>query len=358
MTLSVCLIVKDEQDVIARCLNCASKFADEIIVVDTGSTDETVAEAKKFTDAVYFFAWRDDFSAARNYAFGKADCDLVMWLDADDVITDENCEKILRLKENFDRYDMAFLPYAASFDGDVPTFVYNRERIFRNGMGFEFEGAVHESVTPRGRILYSDAVIYHKKVKENEPMRNLRILQKQIAAGAVFGPRQKFYYGRELLFNNMPREAAAVLEDFLNGDGWYVNKTEACLNLYRAYMLTGDESRAVAALLRSFTFAPPMPEACCILGGYFMQKGDNLAAVYWYEAALKTPSSARDGAFENLDYNGFIPYMQLCVLYDRMGDIEKANACNEAAGAIKPLNENYLGNKKYFSEHRASGKDK
>ena len=55
MTLSVCLIVKDEQEVIVRCLNCASKFADEIVIVDTGSADNTVAMAKKFTDKVYFF---------------------------------------------------------------------------------------------------------------------------------------------------------------------------------------------------------------------------------------------------------------------------------------------------------------
>ena len=58
MTLSVCLIVKDEQEVIVRCLNCASKFADEIVIVDTGSADNTVAMAKKFTDKVYFFKRR------------------------------------------------------------------------------------------------------------------------------------------------------------------------------------------------------------------------------------------------------------------------------------------------------------
>lgn len=356
MTLSVCLIVKDEQDVIARCLNCVCKFADEIIVVDTGSADGTVAEAKKFTDAVYFFPWRDDFSAARNYSFGKASCDLVMWLDADDVITDENCRKILRLKENFDGYDMAYLPYAVSFDGDTPTFVYNRERIFRRDKNFTFLGAVHECVEPRGKILYSDAVIYHKKVKENQPMRNLRILQKQLFSGAEFSPRQKFYYGRELLFNNMPREAAAVLEDFLNGGGWQVNKAEACLDLYYAYIALGDEKRALASLLRSFTFMPPQAEACCILGEYFMRKGEDNAAVYWYEAALSSPSAAADGAFVNLDYAGFIPYMQLCVLYDSLGDREKAAACNEAAGKIKPLNENYLSNKKYFLHLENGGK--
>ena len=94
MSLSVCIIVKDEEAVIARCLNCASKFADEIIVVDTGSTDGTVDEARKFTEDIYFFEWCDDFSAARNYAFEQASCDFVMWLDADDVVTDENCKLI------------------------------------------------------------------------------------------------------------------------------------------------------------------------------------------------------------------------------------------------------------------------
>lgn len=350
MTLSVCLIVKNEQDVIGRCLNCAAKFADEIIVVDTGSTDETVAEAKKFTDKLYFFKWCDDFSAARNYAFEQAKSDLIMWLDADDVITDDNCGKIINLKQNFADYDMAFLLYAAAFDGDKPAFVYNRERIFRRSRNYRFSGAVHEAVMPSGRIFYSDAAIYHKKVKENEPMRNLRILQKQIAKGIKFDGRQKFYYGRELLFNKMYREAIAVLEDFLSGDGWFVNKTEACLNLYYAYCEIGDKERAVRALLQSFIYAPPQSQACCILGDYFISKDNTEAAIYWYETALSVQNDVKSGGFINMDFCGFIPNMQLCVLYDKLGEYEKADAYNEAAGKFKPQNENYLSNKKYFEE--------
>ena len=87
MKISVCLIVKDEEKVIERCLNCVTDFADEIIVVDTGSHDETKNMVKKFTDKVYDFIWNDDFSAARNYAFSKATCDYLFWVDADDVIT-------------------------------------------------------------------------------------------------------------------------------------------------------------------------------------------------------------------------------------------------------------------------------
>lgn len=356
MTLSVCLIVKNETAVIGRCLNCASKFADEIVVVDTGSTDDTVAEAKKFTDKVFFFEWCDDFSAARNYAFEKASGDLLMWLDADDYITDENCEKIISLKSRFKNYDMAFLPYAAAFEGDTPTFVYPRERIFRREGNYRFTGAVHEAVIPRGRITYSDAVICHKKVKENEPMRNLRILQKQIASGIVLDPRQKFYYGRELLFNGMYREAAAVLEDFLSGEGWSVNKAEACLNLYTAYSELGDTEKALSSLLSGFTVAKPSAQSCCILGGYFLEKADYGAAEFWYKTALSLPAEENSGGFVNRDYEGFVPLMQLCVVYDRLGEKQKACDCNERAGKIKPLNANYLSNVKYFEKLGIRGK--
>lgn len=348
MTLSVCLIVKDEEEVIGRCLDCVKEFADEIIVVDTGSTDGTVNEVKRFTDKVYFFKWRDDFSAARNFAFEKATCDFVMWLDADDLITAENIKKIIQLKDIVSEYDMVMMNYAASFDGDKPTFVYRRERIFRRDKNYKFSGAVHEAVTPNGRIYHSDAAIYHKKIKRGEPLRNLKIYQKQISSGEMLDGRQKFYYGRELLFNRMYREAIAVLEDFLNGEGWVVNKCEACLNLHRAYLEIGDETRAMSSLLRSLTFASPNAETCCILGDYFFGKNEYKSAAYWYENALKCTDSVDTGGFVNLDFCGFIPYIQLCVIYFRLGEREKAFAYNEAAGRIKPENENYLYNKNFF----------
>ncbi len=83
------MIVKNEEAVLARALKTAKIYADEIIVVDTGSTDKTVNVALSFTPNVFYFSWRDDFSAARNFAFEAATGDYVMWLDADDVIKSE-----------------------------------------------------------------------------------------------------------------------------------------------------------------------------------------------------------------------------------------------------------------------------
>ena len=89
VSISLCMIEKDEEAVLARCLDSVQGIADEIISVDTGSSDQTRAIASQY-GRVLDFAWGNDFSAARNYSFAQAGCDYILWLDADDVIPPES----------------------------------------------------------------------------------------------------------------------------------------------------------------------------------------------------------------------------------------------------------------------------
>ncbi|MGN0824252.1 MAG: glycosyltransferase [Candidatus Coproplasma sp.] len=342
------MIVRDEELTLQRALESILPVADEIVVVDTGSTDKSVEIAKRFTQKVYSFEWCDDFSAARNYSFEKASCDYIMWLDADDVVTEENAKIISSLVKD-GGFDVAFLKYACAFDeGGNPTFVFYRERIFRRSLGLRWEGAVHEAVTPIGKIIYSDACIFHKKQKSNSPMRNLRIYQNKIAKGGKLSAREKFYYGRELYFNNFTEESVAVLESFLKSDGWVENKVEASRMLYKALSSLGRREDALAALASGFLFSFPHAEDCCILASHFEEKGDITSAIFWYERALSNPEKLENGGFFNADYSGFIPAIRLCVLYDRAGDLKRAEEYNEIAGAFKPNDKSYLYNKQYF----------
>ena len=88
-TISLCMIVKDEEKVIERCLNTVIDIVDEIIIVDTGSQDSTKDKVKKYKADIYDFPWQDDFAEARNFAFSKARMDYILWLDADDVLEKE-----------------------------------------------------------------------------------------------------------------------------------------------------------------------------------------------------------------------------------------------------------------------------
>ena len=99
ITLSLCMIIKDEELVLDRCLKSIYDAVDEIIIVDTGSTDNSKNICKNYTENIYDYIWNDDFSAARNFSFEKATKDYILWLDADEIIDEENKEKLLNLKQ-------------------------------------------------------------------------------------------------------------------------------------------------------------------------------------------------------------------------------------------------------------------
>ena len=86
ISLSLCLIVRDEEHTLGRCLDSMAGIADEIIVLDTGSVDATKSVAIEHGARVFDFTWIDDFAAARNASFAHAEMDYIMWLDADDVL--------------------------------------------------------------------------------------------------------------------------------------------------------------------------------------------------------------------------------------------------------------------------------
>src|SRR5262245_5780920 len=85
-SVSLCMIVRDEAEVLGRCLSTVADLVDELVIVDTGSRDRTSAIAQEFGARVEPFRWCDDFAAARNHSFSLATCDWILWLDADDVL--------------------------------------------------------------------------------------------------------------------------------------------------------------------------------------------------------------------------------------------------------------------------------
>ena len=148
--ISLCMIVRNEESVLARCLNSVRSFADEMIIIDTGSTDHTKQIALQYTDKVYDFLWNDHFSEARNFSFSKATKEYQMWLDADDIVPEESQKKLKALKEHLSA-DVVMMPYQVAFDErEQPVLYYERERILKREKHFQWQGAVHEVIVPSG----------------------------------------------------------------------------------------------------------------------------------------------------------------------------------------------------------------
>ena len=177
-------------------------------------------------------------------------------MDADDVLNEENLEKLKSLKEALDPgTDVVMMEYAAGFDqSGRTTFSYFRERIMKTSRNFRWNGAVHETVIPEGNIIYSDVVIRHRKCGKGDPDRNLRIYEKMLAGGEKLEPRHQLYYGRELYYHQRYPEAEAVLVEFLkNPSGWLENKIDACFVLGQCYRKMGEKKSALEAFLYSLT---------------------------------------------------------------------------------------------------------
>ena len=118
------MIVKNEEKVLARCLDSVKPAVDEIVILDTGSTDATKDVAARYTDRIYDFPWVDDFSAARNASFAKASMTFTMWLDADDVLLPEDLEALIQLKSQLDTLDadvimLLYRPAVYAEAGDI-----------------------------------------------------------------------------------------------------------------------------------------------------------------------------------------------------------------------------------------------
>ncbi len=354
VTISLSMIVKNEEEVIARCLDSVQDIVDEIIIVDTGSTDATKEIAGQYTDKVYDFEWIDDFSAARNAAFSYSTCQYRLWLDADDVLLAKDRDAFLRLKATLEPdVDIVMMKYNLAYDqrGEA-TFANYRERLIRADSGLEWIGVVHEVIPLVGKIIYApDIAISHKKEKPGDPLRNLNIMEKYMAEGGKLDPRQTFYYARELADNRRDTDATGVFQQFLaEGQGWVENNIEACRGLAQCLFRLKREKEGLDALFCSFRFDAPRAEVCCDIGQYFMGQERYEQAIYWFEQARNMQPQLERGGFLLLDCYGYLPCIQLCVCYDRVGMREKAIEMNELAGAFRLGDSSVAHNKAYFAE--------
>ena len=168
------------------------------------------------------------------------------------------------------------------------------------------------------------------------PDRNLHIYQKLLLSGKRFSPREQYYYARELCDHGAYRAALPVLEQFLQeGRGWTPDNIGACLLAGRCYARLEQPDEAMQSLFRSFCYGIPQPEICCEIGGLFLEQQQYPQAAFWYHLAIETGHQPHEG-FWRQECCDYLPAIQLCVCYDRMGDISTAAAYNALAGSFSP----------------------
>jgi len=351
-TISLCMIVKNEEAQLENCLSSVKNIVDEIIVTDTGSSDSTKEIAHRFTDKVFDFAWVDDFSKARNFSFSHASMDYILWMDADDILLENDQEKLLKLKESLDdTVDAVMMKYNTGFDlaGNV-TFSFYRERLVKRERKFIWKEPVHEYLEVCGNIIQSDVGITHRKIKRTSPKRNLAIYEKILADGEHLSPRGTYYFARELKDSLKFDEAICFFNRFLSsGQGWIEDNVAACMELATCYATKNLRKDQLLALTQSFIYDTPRAEACCALGYVWKEAGDFKRAAFWFRLATTLEKPENCWGFHHEDCWGYIPNIELAVCFDRLGNPQVAKHYNELASEYKPDDPAVKFNHNYFN---------
>lgn len=291
ITISLCMIVKNEERILARCLDTVADLMDEIIIVDTGSTDATKEIAARYTDKIYDFQWINDFSAARNFAFSKANMEYIYSADADEVLSEENRQRFQILKENLlPEIELVQMKYGNQLQfGTVYNFDEEyRPKLFKRKRDFVWEEPIHETVRLEPIVYDSDIVITHMP-EQSHAKRDLQNFQKQVRAGRRLSRRLHEMYARELF-------VAGDAEDFGEAESFFRASAadpersgeeiiEACCVAAKTARLRGD-AISFFKYVSKVIAGEGCSEICCEMGHFYEEQADYEEAVIWYYNAV------------------------------------------------------------------------
>jgi tetratricopeptide (TPR) repeat protein len=298
ISISLCLITKNEEHCLARCLQSVQQLVDEIIVVDTGSEDATVKIAAELGASVFFFHWVNDFSAARNYAISQAQGQWILVLDADEVLSPLSRQELFGYMEQSpaEGYYFQISSYLAGGNKTVEDYVV---RLFKNTPAYRFSGAIHEQVAGsiqssnlNDGLIFAPYTIHHYGylLKELEGKhkfhRNTDIIRKAL----MENPQDPFLHyslAIEYLQHKDFQQAGSLLQKtltLLRGEEGYI--PQVLMALLLAKLAEPDDPHAEALFCNALQTLPDNGDLYCLYGVWLMLHTRFSEAVKVLETAL------------------------------------------------------------------------
>lgn len=299
VTFSLCMIVKNEEAVLARCLDSLCDVMDEIIIIDTGSTDKTKEIAGRYTDKIFDYKWRDDFADARNFAASKAVGDYIYTADADEYLDEKNKVKLLQLKKiMLPEIEIVQMLYHTPVELST---VYNfeeeyRPKLYKRIRTFTWIDQIHETLRIDPVVYDSDIVVEHRPLT-NHASRDFSAFEKIAAKGERISKKLHHMYAMELFRSGRDEDflkAEKLFQRTLDEDGRSIDEVkEAFCVLARCYRVKDDIVSFMECALKDAA-TTSCAEICCELGSYYEGIGNISEAVMWYQNALTETESILD----------------------------------------------------------------
>jgi len=387
--LSLALIVKNEEKNLARCLDSVQGLWDELVIVDTGSTDKTVEIAKRYTKNVHYFEWIDHFSKARNYSFSKCTQPWIMWLDADDILKPEDIKKIRKEFETLSqRPDIDYILINYHYyvepptDQGIPQATQLRERIVRRSVA-NWVGRCHEHMPvnfSRSTVI-EDAFVWHMRDNEDriaDSDRNINLMK--LAVKEEPNARNHFYLGDAYSDRGKSEKAVVEYEKsfYLQTDPSYkfqsaykiakkkrdlANKCNKeateyekegkdTLSARKRGLAQKYEKEAIDWLKTSLEFEVKYREPLIEVADIYFQRKDYHKTIFWLESAINLPEPVKPFMITVKQWYTWWPHDILAQCYFNIGEYKK---CIEHSEALYEMSQ---GARTYALENIKLAKDK
>lgn len=357
-SISLACILKNEAANIGPLLKSVKGCFDEIIMVDTGSTDGSVDFLNKINEAIdnndpawegyprikiEHFEWVNDFSAARNYAFSKATKDYVCWLDLDDSMSD--AKAFINWRDNVmhsAHYWVAIYNYAYNSEGKIEC-KFIRERVIKRDYGFKWEYFVHEGlIQSEGRKFWPQRVsswtVNHRRSAEDQKQdhfRNIKLFESKKYEDLA--PRMLFYYGKELVENGMPEKGGKPLMDAIKTGKLDIHDCLLAIQYAaQSALLCKAPNQAVDIAMNGLRMMPSRAEYWCLIGDTYVSCGDITNAIQAYDFALMCKPNDMGGVvvcYEHA-YQEY-PHMKIADLAMNVGNFDLAKVHIEWMEEVK-----------------------
>ncbi|GAB6181508.1 hypothetical protein JCM14036_28270 [Desulfotomaculum defluvii] len=333
--ISLCMIVKNEEQNLARCLKSAKDCVDEMIIVDTGSEDTTVSIAQQFGAKIFHYQWNEDFAAARNFSLDQAKGDWILYLDADEEL-EPNCSE--RLKSLTERSDIeAYIFQIINLTDNNDPLKHVNVRMFRNKPAYRFEGKLHEQIISAissqsngSPVINSGINILHygylasEFIAKNKAQRNHRINMKLVEQD----PNNPFYLfslgGSCVNLNNLEEAVANYRKALQHVNLRAMYASSIFVSLISCLLKLGKIDEAVGYIEKCKANYPDYVDIHYIDGELFYQLGHIKRAINSFEKCLELGEQCQGRYTSRTGVGSFLAHFKLAEIYKKMENYQRA----------------------------------
>ncbi len=326
--ISVCLIVKNEASILETCLKNISKYFDEIVVVDTGSTDNTKEIAKMYTQLIFDFEWCQNFSEARNFSISKATNNWVLILDADEVVLEANIENLRKMmKQNPLKVGRIKRFNTFELEGSTQRYIERVNRFFDKRL-FCYEGIIHEQIVARNGNTYKtfpiefevDHAGYMDEVikKTDKLNRNIELLEIALESA----PKDSYLHyqiGKSYYKGKNSEKALWHFKKALDlGIAIQYEYAEDAVESYGYALLKCQKYSKALEIKRYEEFFGALPDFNFLMGLIYMNNAEFDTAMRYFSKCV----CEKEGRIEGI--NSFLPMYNIGVINEALGKVYDA----------------------------------